>query len=240
MNLKNKNIHSVSINVISAFIILLCLFMGTIGSVNSWFTDTHRNGVQISIEIGDLKLKVYQASLDNNGAIIENSKVEILTNEINHEYNTDEIEEGQPNTETIPQYIELDGEIVPENPVDLVLILANKDTGSASMFVRFKFEIYIRGLTSDTKIEGVTISGFKTPNETSCGFVEEDDGYYYYQDNKGNNALFAKNAEAAMMQKFTIPVSAFLDANGNMLLTHSETIYIKLLIDGSTSSSFVV
>ncbi|MBO5954477.1 MAG: hypothetical protein J6Q13_00730 [Clostridia bacterium] len=214
--------------------------MGTVGSVNSWFTDTHRNGVQISVEIGDLKLKVYQASLDNEGNIVENSKVEILTNEINHEYGTDEIEEGQPNTETNPQYIDLGGEIVPETPVDLVLVLANQDSGSASMFVRFKFEIYVRGLTSDTKIEGVTITGFKTPDATTCGFVKEDDGYYYYQDNEGNNALFAKNAEVTMMHNFTVPLSAFLDANGNMLLTHSETIYIKLLIDGSTNSSFVV
>jgi len=213
-----KKITSISINVLSALVILLCLFLGVVSPVNAWFTDSHKNGVQIQIEIGDLKLKVFQ----NDATIAGN---EIYTNADNAENETAE-------------YIELSGEIKPDTAVPLKLILTNKDSGSAAMYVRYKFEVYKRGLTTDSLISGVTLGGFVAPNGANKGIVKEGD-YYYYRDSSNANALFTKGSEVIMMQNFTIPFSAFVDANGNMLITNSDTISLKLIIEASIYNDFI-
>ena len=215
----NKKTHSISINILSAIVILLCLFLGAVNPVNAWFTDSHKNGVQIQIEIGDLKLKVFQ----NNASVAGN---EISTNADNAENNTN-------------KYIELSGEITPDNPVNLKLILTNKDSGSASMYVRYKFEVYTRGISADTKLDGVEIAGFVAPTESAKGVVKDGD-YYYYRDNTNANALFTKGSEFTMLQTFKVPFSAFVDVNGNMLITNSATIYLKLIVEASISQTFAV
>lgn len=193
--------------------------MGVIYPTNSWFTDSHKNGVLIEIEIGELKLKVFQ----NDETIALN---EIYSNKYNEENSTS-------------QYVNLGGKIIPGTPVPLTLILTNQDSGSASMFVRYKFEVYIRGVSSDTKIEGVSITGYLAPTNEAGGFVKDGD-YYYYRNNSGENTLFAKNEVETLMQYFTIPESAFVNNSGEMLLTYSDSLYIKLVIEGSTSNTFAV
>lgn len=215
----NKKAHSISINILSAFVILLCLFLGAVNPVNAWFTDSHKNGVQIQVEIGDLKLKVFQ----NNASVAGN---EISTNADNVENKTN-------------KYIQLSGEIKPQTPVTLKLILTNKDTGSASMYVRYKFEVYTRAIGGDEKLEGVEIAGFVAPNGETKGIVKDGD-YYYYRDSSNANALFTKGSEVVMFETFTIPFSAFVDASGNMLITNNATIYLKLIVEASISQTFEV
>lgn len=215
----NKKAHSISINILSAFVILLCLFLGAINPVNAWFTDSHKNGVQIQVEIGDLKLKVFQ----NNASVAGN---EISTNADNVENKTN-------------KYIQLSGEIKPQTPVTLKLILTNKDTGSASMYVRYKFEVYTRAIGGDEKLEGVEIAGFVEPNGETKGIVKDGD-YYYYRNSLNANALFTKGSEVVMFETFTIPFSAFVDASGNMLITNNATIYLKLIVEASISQTFEV
>ena len=227
-----KNAHTISINIISALIIVLCLFMGAINPTNAWFTSASKNGVQIQLEIGDLKLKVFQ-----NDATVETN--EILTNDQNNEYETDKNPDETPNTDTQPSYVDITGKIIPGKPVDLVLILANTDQASASMYVRFKFEVFIRGISADTKIENVALTGCTAPAGENGGFVEDGD-YFYYRNTSGSNILFAKGTVATMLQKFTIPDSVFVDNSGNMLITNSQTLYIKLTVEGSTSNTFAV
>lgn len=219
-----KKTKAISINVLSVFVILICLCVGMVGSVNAWFTDTHKEGIQIVVDVGDLKLKVYQNSISDAN--------EIFTNETNKDNETD------TNANTSAQYVTLSGEIVPDTPVGLTLILANKDAGSASMYVRYKFELYKRGTASDVKIETI-ITGFTAQSSTQKGFVRnEEDGYYYYKDTAGANTLFEKNKEATLLTSFTVPYSQFVDSNGTMILNGSETIYVKLVVDASISSTF--
>ena len=66
MSKKTKNI---SINVLSVFIILVCLLFAVVGETNAWFTAEHQNGIQIVVDVGVLKLKVYQNSIDDNNQI---------------------------------------------------------------------------------------------------------------------------------------------------------------------------
>jgi len=99
-------------------------------------------------------------------------------------------------------------------------------------------EVYKRGLTTDSLISGVTLGGFVAPNGANKGIVKEGD-YYYYRDSSNANALFTKGSEVIMMQNFTIPFSAFVDANGNMLITNSDTISLKLIIEASIYNDFI-
>ena len=210
-----KKTSSISINVLSAFVILLCLLLGVVNPVNAWFTDSHKNGVKIVVDIGDLKLKVYQ-----------NSKAtanEIFTNEDNVANETN-------------QYVTLSGEIKPDTAVGLTLILSNEDQGSASMYVRYKFELYRRTQTTDVLLT-TNLAGFTAQSTTQKGFkLNTTDGYYYYKDTTGANALFEKNATATMMTSFTVPYSAFVDQNGTMLAADCDTVYIKLIIDASVAN----
>lgn len=217
----NKKRNLTSINVLSVLVILISLFVGIVGQSNAWFTDTHHNGVQVEISVGDLKLKVYQNSVvDTN---------EIYTIEDNNKNGTS-------------KYMAISGEIKPDTDVAITMMLANKDTGSAAMYVRFKFEVYARGLNSDTKLEGVTVKGFATPSGTANGFArnanDSTDEYYYYRNASGTNVLLAKDAEAKMMTHFNVPFSAFVDADGNFLITNSDTVYIKLTVHASVNQNF--
>lgn len=214
-----KKSTTVSINIISVLVILMCLLLGVVAPANAWFTDNDMQGVKIVVEVGDLKVKLYQNSIADAN--------EISTNIANTENNTN-------------KYISLSTEIKPDVPVDLVLWLANKDLGSTAMFVRYKFQIFVRPAGVDTEIDGVTISGYDAPSGSTNGFVDGQDGYYYYKNSSGSNVLFAQNAQAKIMQKFTVPFSAFIDSDGDMINTNSETIYLKLTVEASVSSNFDV
>ena len=214
---KNK---SIPINILSAFIILICLFLPCVGLTNAWFTSESLIGVQIVVQVGSLKLGLYQ---NINGV-----KTKILAS-------------GEMSTGTAPnaQYVVLEnGPIEPDKANSLTLTLANEDTGSASMYVRFKFEVYVHGTESDTLIES-TIDGFTEQTGTQKGFKLNSDGYYYYTDVSGEPTLYEKGASEPIMTSFTIPYTNFINANGTMQLINSDTVYIKLIIDASSSEIFL-
>ena len=249
-----KKTKSISINIISAFIILICLFLGAVGNTNAWFTDTYKQGVVIEVDVGNLNLKVYQNSISTTNEIFDKTK--------NTEYETDTNTDGSLNTETDPQYVTLSGEIKPDTAINLKLILASEDKGSVSMYVRFKFELYARGVSADTKIEGVTISGYDTASssisgndtvksdgsmkESQNGFVyNSSDGYYYYQQPQteegfktASNALFEKGEIEVMLTSFTVPYSAFVNSDGSFKFSNSDTVYIKLTIQVDIAQNF--
>ncbi len=209
----------------------MCLLLGVVNPVNSWFADSHENGVQISVTVGDLKLKVYQNALPTDAELKENpTQNEVFSEETNQDENT-----------TNPQYISLGAEIKPDVAVPLTLILANKDEGAASIYVRFKLEVYVRGVSSDTMLEGVQV-GFDTDSDgvldtTSTSNFVYNNGYYNYQIS-GSNALFAKDTAETMFTHFTVPLSAFIDDSGDMQFKNSDTVYIKLTIQGDIKSDF--
>ena len=118
----------------------------------------------------------------------------------------------------------------------LTLILSNEDQGSASMYVRYKFELYKRTQTTDVLLT-TTLAGYTAQSSSQKGFkLNTTDGYYYYKDTAGANTLFEKNATATMMTSFTVPYSAFVDQNGTMLISDCDTVYIKLIIDASVAN----
>ena len=236
-----KKTKSISINILSVFIILMCLLIGVVGNTNAWFTSEHQNGIQIVVDVGDLKLKLYQNSIDENGNNL------VYTYEENTENETD-------------KYVSLSKEIVPDVSNSLTLILSNEDKGSASMYVRFKFELYLRnrGTTADTKIAS-TISGYTAQASDKDGFrYNSADGYYYYQSSTGAsstsfsndyNTKLEKTKNATLLTSFTVPyigmtdydgttfLPGFVDASGN-LVNGSETLYIKLTVEASVTTTF--
>ena len=219
-----KQTTSISINILSVLVILMCVLLASLGTTNAWFTYERKEGVLVEIQVGALKLNVYQN--------LKGVETKLLTTTDNE----------NPNTEK-KQYVELEKTIEPDIPVDLVLTIKNEDPGSASMYVRFKFELYARGVSSDKQID-VEINDFTSPsteeNNVHDGFVLNE-GYYYYKDSTGAvNAPFKRGATATLMQSFTVPYSSFMDSIGNMLLSNSDTLYIKLIVDASVSQNFNV
>ncbi len=212
-----KKTKSISINILSALIILICLSLSCVGVTNSWFTSEVNNGVLISINVGKLQLNLYQ---DING-----TNTKILTKEEN-------------STSQTPQFVVLKQAIMPDQENELILSLANDDPGSSSMYVRFKFEVYVRGVNTDSFIE-TTIGGYKQQTSTGNGFVlDQTSGYYYYKDSNSANAMLAKGESATIMGSFTVPYSSFINNDGSLKLVNSDTIYINLIIEASSNSSF--
>ncbi len=202
-----------------------------VGKTNSWFSYSNFKGVEIVAQIGILDLKLYQQIGGNTN--------EILTNEVNSE-------------ESKKQFVQISGVINPDEEKDLILILKNQDPGSTSMYVKFKFEIYARGVTQDTLIP-TEISGFAKPSDSANGFVlDEESGFYYLKNNSGDNVVLrsakeltketgtavAVGEEIKLMEKFKIPFSSYVAANGNFKHTNSETIYIKLTVIASIVKDF--
>ena len=198
---------------------------------NAWFSYTNFKGVEIVAQIGMLDLKLYQQ--------IESESYEILTNDVNSK-------------ESKKQYVQINGVINPDDEIDLILTLKNEDPGSTSMYVKFKFEIYARGVTNDILVP-TEISGIQKPNENANGFVlDESSGFYYLKNNAGNNVVLrgAKELskdtgsevtvgeEIRLMEKFKIPFSSFVNASGGFIFSNSETVYIKLTVIASIVENF--
>ena len=207
-----------SLNIISVFIILLCLLLSCVGITNAWFTSSHREGIQVVVSIGDLKLSLYQEINGNN--------VKILNNDENNEAE-------------IKQYLQLDSPINASDKTNLILTLANEDKGSTSMYVRFRFELFARGVESNEEIP-VTISDFQTASDTQNGLkydVETD--YYYYVNNSGANVPLDRGESVLLMKYFTVNYSEFVNSSGDMIVINSNSVFIKLIIEASVSSNFI-
>lgn len=216
-----KNKSKISINILSAFIILISLFMGVVGNTNAWFTSKHQDGIEIIFNVGDIRLKLYQ--------IIGESKNEILTNEDNE---TASLENKQ--------YIAIDGPIIPGEENALILQLENKELGSAAMYIRYKFELYARVSTTANVTEDVliptTMVGGDAWSNGSVGFkYKESDGYYYYKNTTGAiNEKLPHNQSAQLMEAFIVDYD-FIYNNGNLNIASSDALYIVLTIDASLS-----
>lgn len=214
-----KRKTSISINIVSALIILVSLFIGICGHANAWFTAEHKNGVSIIINVGDIKLKLYQLGTT------ENEKRELYTNDVNADTNT-----------TTKQYVELNGPIVPGEQTELKLKLENKEAGSTPMYVRYQFQLFMRGAESDIEIP-VTIAGDNSWSETQTGFKYKSDGYYYYCDTDGNNTKLAYNASVMLMNYFAIEYEDVYTSSG-LNYASSNAVYIKLSIDANLTGVF--
>ena len=211
----------ISINILSTLLMLMSVFILMISPSNSWFTDERHMGIVFDIKLKNMELRLYQ--------IIGSTRTNILTNEQNEEFAADE------NVTTNPQYLILDGEIVPDVENNLHLVLKNEDDESEALGFKFKFQLFSVGVTSDKEI-ACEIKGFDVPGNSSSGYgfakISGDaSGFYYYQDSNKNNVALPKNSEAMLMQKFVVPYSEFIDANGNILIANSETVYVKLTIE---------
>ncbi|MBR4998387.1 MAG: hypothetical protein IKY10_00765 [Clostridia bacterium] len=213
-----KKNSSISINILSAFIILISLLLCVVGDANAWFTSQHKEGVQIIVSVGDLKLNLYQkisASVTNQVYTYEDNNKEGATDK---------------------KYVSLSKKIVPDEQVDLELILKNEDKGSSAMYLRFKFELFARGENEDkliqTKLVG-TDSHFKYKEIEQNN---EDSGYYYYKtatSGTSKNAKFEQNdAGISLMTDFVVEYSSLLNGE-NLINISSESLYIKLTIDAS-------
>lgn len=210
-----KKTKDISINILSVFIILISLFLTCFTVTNAWFTSTHQDGVEIVVNIGDLKLSLYQE--------ISSTDVKIFTNSENSK-------------STTPKYIELNDVVHPDEDVGLILKLANEDPGSTSMYIRFKFELYIRGVAADTLLP-CKIKEFDKPTSTSNGFTYKD-GYYYYTNSSGENVEFARGDSATIMESFNVSYSDFINTDGSFKIINSDSLYIKLTVDASAIEIF--
>lgn len=185
---------------ISVCIILICLLMPIL-TTNAWFTAGENQQIQIIVNIENINLNVYQRVNGDTG-----DGVLIKT-----------FDENDSSTEK--SYIDLtDGsgtgvrEILPNQSYSLNLTLKNEDTGSASVYVRYKIEMYVNGLT-DTAIQ-LNISGQTAPNGTTAGFELNSDGYYYYRNSAGNQQ-YPSQANLNMLTSFSIPYSEFVNNDIN-------------------------
>ena len=218
-----KKTNSISINILSVFVILICVFLTCVGGTNSWFT-SHVNNVEILVDIGDLKLSVYQD--------INSVKTKLITNQ----------EEAEKYDGPKSNYVVLNKSIAPDEEIDLILTLSNEDAGTSSMYIRYKLEVYSRGVDGDTLLD-VNLNGYTEPStegQGQAGFVyDQASGWYYYKDkNSTSNALFAKDATASLMTSFTIPYSNFVETDGDRIITNSDTVYLKLIVDASVFQNF--
>ncbi len=214
-----KSKSTISINILSVLIILMSVFIAIVGSTNAWFTSKQENGVQIIINVGDLKLNLYQKTKDAETQ-------EVTTKEIyTYEQNT---------TDKTNNYIELNGPIIPGEDIALHLSLENKDVKSVPMYVRFMFELCVRDKTKDVKIP-VTLKVEGETGDASFGQKENAsiNDYYYYQDGSKNNVLFDKEASVDLMTHFKIDYDEMLKANGDINYFSSEAMYIKLTIEAT-------
>ncbi len=206
-----KNKKAISFNIVSIFIVLICLFVGIIGQTNAWFK-TEQNNIEMTVIVGGLNFKLYHDSITEEN--------EIYTNYAN-------------SVEAVPSYIPLSGEIVPDKPVDLNLILANEeDVSSPDMYIKFSFKLCARGLSKDTEI-ATTLLGFENPTTDIAGFVKDTEGYYHYAKQNGGSytsVAFKGGTNATLMTQFKVSLEEFLKLKG------SETVKIDLIVEASTTA----
>ncbi len=218
-----KKTSSISINVLSAMVILLCFLLVAIQPVNAWFTSTHENGIEIvDVFVGNLNLNLYQNSVSTD-------KIFTLT------------ENAKPENKT-KKYITLAGEIEPDVWVPLTLILANDDLGSSGMFVRFKFQLLLK---SNDKVVETSITTAQTPdtaiqpeNSVADWTYSNVDGWFTYSKG-GNQSILNKGENTTLMTHLKVPLSAFEDVDSTdseiTPINNSDTVYIRLTVEAQTT-----
>lgn len=200
--------------IISSFIILACLLFPIL-KTNAWFTSGDNQQVQIILEISNINLQVYQKLPGESG---EGTLIKT------YEENDEEQEKSYINlTDSSNNVVR---EILPNTDYSLNLTLKNADTGSASVFVRYKIEMFINGET-DTLID-LNIIGASAPNGATAGFELDSDGYYYYRNSSGNQR-YPSQANLNMLTAFSIPYSEFIDITNNI---NADSVKLVVTIEG--------
>ena len=198
--------------------------MSVISPANAWFTDTQDKGIQITVKVGDLKLSLYHTSIAASNLL--------FTDKINNDNETDD------DNSTTTSYIPLSGKIEAGQPVALKLILANEAEDSIPMYVRFKFELYARGIDAD-KLITTNLTGMGSPEGSTNTLVLDNsnvgEGFYYLQNSSNKEVVLDKNKTLTLFTHFTIPLSEFI-SNGVSGLTNSDELYIKLYVDSSLTA----
>lgn len=207
--------------------------MSIISPSNAWFKDSQDKGIQITVKVGDLKLSLYHTSVASSNLL--------YAEKIGNDNENDEEET------TTTSYIPLSGKISAGQPVALKLILANEASDSIPMFVRFKFELYSRGINEDTLIE-TELTGMGKPEDlissdnptvsTDTLVLDnsaEGEGYYYLQNSSGKEVVLGKDKTLTLFTHFTIPMSEFI-SNDVTGLTNSDELYIKLYVNSSLTA----
>ena len=200
--------------IISGFIILACLLFPIL-KTNAWFTSGDNQQVQIILEISNINLQVYQKLPGESG---EGTLIKT------YEENDEEQEKSYINlTDSSNNVVR---EILPNTEYSLNLTLKNADTGSASVFVRYKIEMFINGET-DTLID-LNIIGASAPNGATAGFELDSDGYYYYRNSSGNQR-YPSQANLNMLTAFSIPYSEFIDITNDI---NADSVKLVVTIEG--------
>lgn len=200
--------------IISSFIILACLLFPIL-KTNAWFTSGDNQQVQIILQISNINLQVYQKLQGESG---EGTLIKT------YEENDEEQEKSYINlTDSSNNAVR---EILPNTEYSLNLTLKNADTGSASVFVRYKIEMFINGET-DTLID-LNIIGASAPNGATAGFELDSDGYYYYRNSSGNQR-YPSQANLNMLTAFSIPYSEFIDITNNI---NADSVKLVVKIEG--------
>ena len=200
--------------IISSFIILACLLFPIL-KTNAWFTSGDNQQVQIILEISNINLQVYQKLPGESG---EGTLIKT------YEENDEEQEKSYINlTDSSNNAVR---EILPNTEYSLNLTLKNADTGSASVFVRYKIEMFINGET-DTLID-LNIIGASAPNGATAGFELDSDGYYYYRNSSGNQR-YPSQANLNMLTAFSIPYSEFIDITNDI---NADSVKLVVTIEG--------
>lgn len=200
--------------IISSFIILACLLFPIL-KTNAWFTSGDNQQVQIILQISNINLQVYQKLPGESG---EGTLIKT------YEENIEEQEKSYINlTDSSNNVVR---EILPNTEYSLNLTLKNGDTGSASVFVRYKIEMFINGET-DTLID-LNIIGASAPNGATAGFELDSDGYYYYRNSSGNQR-YPSQANLNMLTAFSIPYSEFIDITNDI---NADSVKLVVTIEG--------
>lgn len=200
--------------IISGFIILACLLFPIL-KTNAWFTSGDNQQVQIILEISNINLQVYQKLPGESG---EGTLIKT------YEENIAEQEKSYINlTDSSNNVVR---EILPNTEYSLNLTLKNADTGSASVFVRYKIEMFINGET-DTLID-LNIIGASAPNGATAGFELDSDGYYYYRNSSGNQR-YPSQANLNMLTAFSIPYSEFIDITNDI---NADSVKLVVTVEG--------
>ena len=200
--------------IISSFIILACLLFPIL-KTNAWFTSGDNQQVQIILQISNINLKKKKKLPGESG---EGTLIKT------YEENDEEQEKSYINlTDSSNNVVR---EILPNTEYSLNLTLKNADTGSASVFVRYKIEMFINGET-DTLID-LNIIGASAPNGATAGFELDSDGYYYYRNSSGNQR-YPSQANLNMLTAFSIPYSEFIDITNNI---NADSVKLVVTIEG--------
>ena len=184
----NKKSHNLT-GVLTVFVILLCVFLSSIGVANAWFTELNKKGVYVVFNVSQLNLKLYQITKDED---LNDEYIEVYTNTKN-------------TTESTDKYLQLKKEIVPDEFNELRIAVSNEDAGGA-LNIRYKLEVYACGAITDKLLISTL--------EVCENNVTKNDGYTYYEDD--GNAIDIPNdgSKINLFTGFTIPYASYATLYG--------------------------